>query len=298
MSPTDSQLDGIIAALEESVNALPLLHRMGKVGTPDPVELEMAMERFRWICFPGFFGPRTGAQVDSKAFLHAAVSQLRLALEPQLVLAIRSQQDDIKRAEDLAKTWMMRLFEQMPKLRALLAADAEEALAADPAARAVEEIILCYPGLRAMSAHRLAHALHWCGAPLVPRMIAEISHHQTGIDIHPGASIAAGLFIDHGTGVVIGETTSIGSRCRIYQGVTLGALSPDLDRGGAVKRGQKRHPTLGNRVVVYAGASILGGETVIGDDATINGGVFLTQSVPSGCIVQAPRPELVLKTRG
>ena len=171
-------------------------------------------------------------------------------------------------------------------------------MAADPAARSLDEIILCYPGLQAMVAHRFAHAMQGLGIPLVPRMVAEIAHRRTGIDIHPGARIGPGLFIDHGTGVVIGETTVIGTQCRIYQGVTLGALTPELDRGGGIERGQKRHPTLGNRVVVYAGATILGGDTLIGDGATVNGGVFLVQSVQAGSVAQAPRPEVKLKSRG
>lgn len=295
---TDGSIDALVKSLERSVQALPAMHRMGRVGTPDPDALERALDRFRWICFPGFFGPRDGARNDAGAFLHMAVRELQDTLQPQLVLAILSDRPDIADAEAMARGWMDRLLEQTPRIRELLHADAQEALTADPAARTLEEIILCYPGLHAMVVHRFAHALHCLGAPLVPRMLAELAHRRTGIDIHPGAAIAAGLFIDHGTGVVIGETTQIGARCRIYQGVTLGALTPELDRGGDVQRGQKRHPTLGDGVVVYAGATILGGQTVIGEGATVNGGVFLTQSVPAGCIVQAPRPEWRLKQHG
>ena len=291
-------MDALVKSLERSVQALPAMHRMGRVGTPDPDALERALDRFRWICFPGFFGPRDGAQNDASAFLRMAVRELQETLQPQLVLAIRSDRPDAVDAEAEAHSWMDRLLHETPRIRELLHADAQEALVADPAARTLEEIILCYPGLQAMVAHRFAHALHCLGAPLVPRMLAELAHRRTGIDIHPGAAIAAGLFIDHGTGVVIGETTQIGQCCRIYQGVTLGALTPELDRGGGVQRGQKRHPTLGDRVVVYAGATILGGQTVIGDGATVNGGVFLTQSVPAGCVVQAPRPEWRLKQHG
>ena len=291
-------MDALVKSLERSVQALPAMHRMGRVGTPDPDALERALDRFRWICFPGFFGPRDGAQNDASAFLRMALRELQETLQPQLALAIRSDRPDAVDAEAEAHAWMDRLLHETPRLRELLHADAQEALVADPAARTLEEIILCYPGLHAMVVHRFAHALHCLGAPLVPRMLAELAHRRTGIDIHPGAAIAAGLFIDHGTGVVIGETTQIGQCCRIYQGVTLGALTPELDRGGGVQRGQKRHPTLGDRVVVYAGATILGGQTVIGDGATVNGGVFLTQSVPAGCVVQAPRPEWRLKQHG
>jgi serine O-acetyltransferase len=288
-------MDALMEALERSVQMLPAMHRMGRSGTPDPDALERALDRFRWICFPGFFGPRDGAQSDVSGFLHVAVRELCDTLQPQLMLAARSDRPDATDADAVARDWMSRVLQATPRIRELLHADAQEALAADPAARTLEEIILCYPGLQAMVAHRFAHALHCLGAPLVPRMLAELAHRRTGIDIHPGAAIAAGLFIDHGTGVVIGETTLIGRFCRIYQGVTLGALTPELDRGGNVQRGQKRHPTLEDRVVVYAGATILGGQTVIGQGATVNGGVFLTQSVPAGCVVQAPRPEWQLK---
>lgn len=294
----EGSLEALVQALERSVESLPAMHRMGRAATPDPDVLEQALERFRWICFPGFFGPIDGARTDVSAFVRLAVDELSAILRPQLALAELSLRPDAQDAEPVALRWMHRLLEGLPAVRELLHADAQEAWSADPAARTFEEIVLCYPGLHAMVAHRFAHMLHCFGVPLVPRMLAELAHRRTGIDIHPGAAIAAGLFIDHGTGVVIGETTRIGARCRIYQGVTLGALTPEMDRGGGVQRGQKRHPTLGDRVVVYAGATILGGETAIGDGATVNGGVFLTQSVPAGCVVQAPRPEWQLKRHG
>ena len=159
-------------ALERSVQALPAMHRMGRVGTPDPDALERALERFRWICFPGFFGPRDGAQDDASAFLRVAVGELQDTLQPQLALAIRSDRPDATDAEVLAHAWLGRLLEETPRIRELLHADAQEALTADPAARTLEEIILCYPGLHAMVVHRFAHALHCLGAPLLPRMLA------------------------------------------------------------------------------------------------------------------------------
>lgn len=291
-------IEAIVEALARSVDALPAAHRIGRAETPDPSELARALEIFRSICFPGFFGARSGGDRDARVFLRGAVDALGTALVPQFERAVRAASIDAGRATDLAKGWFQSTLAEVPRVRELLAADADEAMKADPAARSVDEIILCYPGLHAMVAHRFAHVLHGLGVPLVPRMLAEIAHRTTGIDIHPGARIGPGLFIDHGTGVVIGETTVIGRQCRIYQGVTLGALTPELDRGGGVQRGQKRHPTLGDRVVVYAGATILGGDTVIGDGATVNGGVFLVQSVPAGSVAQAPRPEVVLKSRG
>jgi len=288
----------MVDALARSVESLPDVHRIGRGEVPDVAELERALEVFRSICFPGFFGARSGGDRDAHVFLKEALEALGAALVPQFERAMQAMATGGGEAAKRAREWFGSLLAQAPRIRELLAADAREAMAADPAARSLDEIILCYPGLHAMVAHRFAHAMHELGIPLVPRMVAEIAHRRTGIDIHPGARIGPGLFIDHGTGVVIGETTVIGTQCRIYQGVTLGALTPELDRGGRIERGQKRHPTLGDRVVVYAGATILGGETVIGDGATVNGGVFLVQSVPAGSVAQAPRPEVKLKSRG
>jgi len=287
----------MVEALARSVESLPDVHRIGRGEVPDVAALEQALEIFRSICFPGFFGERSGGDRDAHAFLREAVQGLRALILPQFERAARAMVTGGEESAALAGEWFGAWMAQTPRTRELLAADAREAMAADPAARSLDEIILCYPGLHAMVAHRFAHAMHALGVPLVPRMVREIAHRRTGIDIHPGARIGPGLFIDHGTGVVIGETTVIGTQCRIYQGVTLGALTPELDRGGRIARGQKRHPTLGDRVVVYAGATILGGDTVIGDGATVNGGVFLVQSVPAGSVAQAPRPEVKLKSR-
>jgi serine O-acetyltransferase len=289
--------DPIVEALARSLEALPQTHRIGREDVPDPEALERSLETYRAICFPGYFGLRFGGELDARGFLAEAVRIFEHALAPQLARAIAARGTAVQDQGQRAGHWCREVLAATPETRTLLAQDAQEAMVADPAARGLDEIILCYPGLQAMIAHRLAHTLHGLGVPLVPRMLAEIAHRRTGIDIHPGAAIGPGLFIDHGTGVVIGETTVIGRQCRLYQGVTLGALTPELDRGGRVERGQKRHPTLGDRVVVYAGATILGGDTVIGHDATVNGGVFLVQSVPAGSVAQAPRPEVVLKSR-
>ncbi|MCB0900452.1 MAG: serine acetyltransferase, partial [Actinobacteria bacterium] len=178
----------------------------------------------------------------------------------------------------------------------LIALDVQAAFDGDPAAIHTDEVVFCYPGLEAILSHRIAHALTRLHVPLLPRLIQELAHNATGIDIHPGATIGESFFIDHGTGVVIGETTVIGDHCRIYQGVTLGAKSFQRDETGRLVRGVKRHPTIGNRVTIYAGAVILGGDTVIGDDCVINGSVFLTRSVPPGHIVRQKSPELVMRS--
>lgn len=189
-------------------------------------------------------------------------------------------------------------FARVPAIATRLADDVKAAFDGDPAARNDLEIVVCYPGIRALVVHRFAHALDALGVPLLPRMMAEHAHRDTGIDIHPRATIGDALFIDHGTGVVIGETATIGNRCRIYQGVTLGAKNFDREPDGSMRRGYKRHPTLEDDVVVYAGATILGGETVIGRGSVVAGGVFLTKSVPPGHVVTGPKLELRMISMG
>ena len=187
---------------------------------------------------------------------------------------------------------------RIPAIRELLAADVQAAFRGDPAARTVAEVILCYPGIAAMTAHRFAHELWIREVPILPRMLSELAHSTTGIDIHPGARIGRGVFIDHGTGVVIGETCEIGDGCRIYQGVTLGAKKFERDADGSLRKGTKRHPTLGARVTVYAGATILGGDTVIGDGSVVAGGVFVTQSVPPGHLVANQKAQVRVLPHG
>jgi len=183
---------------------------------------------------------------------------------------------------------------RLPAVRTLLAADVEAAYEGDPAANSYAEIVVSYPALHAIATYRIAHELHVLGVPILPRMMTEHAHDRTGIDIHPGARIGRRFFIDHGTGVVIGETTAIGDNVRIYQGVTLGARSP---RHGEMLRGVKRHPTIEDDVVIYAGATILGGETVIGRGSVIGGNVWLVDSVPEDSRVILEQPRLLVRQR-
>lgn len=192
-----------------------------------------------------------------------------------------------------AREVSLRLLEALPQLRSTLDEDAAAALRKDPAATSVTEVIVAYPSMRAVVAHRLAHFLHRSGVPIVPRMLSEYAHGKTGIDIHPGASIGPGLFIDHGTGVVIGETAVIGRNCTLYQGVTLGALSVQKHVGNEPPR--QRHPTLEDEVTVYSHAVILGGATVIGEGSVIGGNVWLTRSVPPHTKVLAAEADLVFR---
>lgn len=185
----------------------------------------------------------------------------------------------------------------IPRIREKLSGDVEAAYEGDPAAKNFDEIILSYPGLFAITIYRLAHELHHLEIPLIPRIMTEFAHRSTGIDIHPGAHIGDNFFIDHGTGIVIGETTIIGNNVRIYQGVTLGALSFKKDKNGKIVKGGKRHPTIEDNVVIYAGATILGGETVIGKNSVIGGNVWLLESVPPGSTITHQPPKLVFKEK-
>lgn len=260
---------------------------------PQPGRLASIVERLRTALFPQT--AETVPHGDDDIARHIAV-RLRDAateLERELGAAFACAAAPDERCDGSAgRTAAQRFLEELPAIREMLVLDAQSAYDGDPAARSVDEVILCYPGFRALLVHRLAHALHRLGVPLVPRMMAERAHAETGIDIHPGATIGHGFFIDHGTGVVIGETTSIGEFCKIYQGVTLGAKSFERDEAGRIRKGYKRHPTLEDHVTVYAGATILGGDTVIGRGCVVAGGVFVMQSVPANHVVAAPRLEL------
>ena len=197
--------------------------------------------------------------------------------------------------ESLAQQKTVELLKRLPDVRLILELDAQAAFEGDPAAKSRHEIIFCYPGLEAVSVYRIAHELLLLGVPLIPRMMTEYAHQKTGIDIHPGARIGPGFFIDHGTGVVIGETCDIGANVKLYQGVTLGALSFPRDADGNIIRGMKRHPTVEDEVVVYANATILGGDTVIGKGAVIGSNVWLTQSVAPSTVVSLEKPSLRIK---
>ncbi len=199
--------------------------------------------------------------------------------------------------DERARKVTLTFLESIPAIRETLAGDVQASYDGDPAALNTDEIILAYPGLLAISVHRLAHALYELDVPLMARIMAEWAHNQTGIDIHPGAKIGRNFFIDHGTGVVIGETTDIGDFVKVYQGVTLGALSFPKDERGRVIRRVKRHPTVCNHVTLYANAIVLGGDTVVGENSIVGGSVFVTSSVPPDSVVTFKPPELRLRSR-
>lgn len=245
-----------------------------------------------------------GAQKDFTGF-RDRVRQMTIrlidALFPNYARESTSREDLLTEAAALAETCLAvvlddpkrqsaaldALFDALPKVREKLLLDLDAAYNGDPAARSIDEIVLCYPAFLAIAAYRLAHVLYCENVPLLPRVMSEYAHARTGIDIHPGATIGDGFFIDHGTGVVIGETCGIGNHVKIYQHVTLGAKSFDLGEDGLPVKGIKRHPDIGDRVVIYAGATVLGGQTRIGNDCIIGGSVWLTHSVEAGKMVLA-----------
>ena len=268
----------------ESYGPMPL-HPTHNTPMPSVADLEEMMQRLYAAIFPGFFGSSRVHRESLRYHLGANLDSIFRILAEQIyrgncfacVDSDADCPDCGKDAPDLALTFM----ESLPRIRHALAQDVKAAYEGDPAAKSPGETIFCYPSLVAMMHHRIAHELYRLHVPLIPRIISEMAHSRTGIDIHPGASIAEDFFIDHGTGVVIGETCIIGKGCRLYQGVTLGALSFQKDDNGALVKGVPRHPILEDNVTVYAAATILGRIT-IGAGSMIGGNVWLTHSVPPG----------------
>lgn len=234
---------------------------------PHPQDVRHLTDCLRSLLFPGFFR-RDTACAGMQAYISMLLAEITFRLESHLVPSLGEE-----RGRHICHAYL----QTIPRIRQWMQMDLDAFRAGDPAAESVEEIIISYPGFYGVTVYRLAHALHLLGVPMLPRMMAEQAHSDTGIDIHPGATIGQSFFIDHGTGVVIGETTCIGNHVKIYQGVTLGALST---RGGSALRGKKRHPTIEDGVTIYANASILGGDTVIGEGSVIGGNAFITASVP------------------
>lgn len=249
--------------------------------------------KIREILFPGFYDKNRVRAEYVRYIVGEKLEYVQYHLTKQVAIALGTQE----LCEDCEKSVLLKKVEgivdeflhKIPRLREILATDIQAAYDGDPAAYSTDEIILSYPGLMAISIYRIAHELWVAKVPLIPRVMTEYAHSKTGIDIHPGATIGKYFFIDHGTGIVIGETTVIGDNVKIYQGVTLGGLST---RKGQALKGVKRHPTIGNRVTIYSGTSVLGGDTVIGDDVTIGGNTFVVHSVPADMKVSARAPEL------
>ena len=291
------QLESIAQALEESYFAHKRIHHITTRFMPSRESVYALLGRLFELVYPGFFGRQDLSLDTVGVYLRQEVDELSNQLYRQLFqcFSCRNERDpaDLERR---SREVTERFLEALPRVREVLASDMLAAYKGDPAARGTDEVVFSYPATIAITTHRLAHELWLLEAPYMPRIMSEWAHSRTGIDIHPGARIGEGFFIDHGTGVVIGETTVIGENCKLYQGVTLGAPSFPHDETGQIKRNYKRHPTLEDDVIVYSNASILG-DVVIGKGATIGGSVFLTRSVPPGCTVSLMPAELKYRNR-
>ena len=260
---------------------------------PDNEVIINIIESLRRIIFPGYFRNKSYRVYTVRNNVSMVLEDVIFKLIKQISIVLRYDEKYVMLGDeeitDNAERITFEFLNKLPKIRELIETDVQAAYDGDPAAYNKDEIIYSYPGLYAILVNRLAHELFLLGVPLIPRVMTEHAHSKTGIDIHPGATIGKYFFIDHGTGIVIGETTEIGDNVKIYQGVTLGALST---RGGQSLRIKKRHPTIEDNVTIYSGASILGGETVVGKDAVIGGNAFITRSIPAGAKVSIKNQEL------
>ena len=289
----NKSVDGLVDDILESYGKYELTRRIDAENMLNKDILIEVTGELRKLLFPGFFDKNRVRSEYIKFLLGERLEFIQYHLKKQIAEALGNM--DIKgrcrksEANARAEEIVYKFIETIPKIREYLYTDIQAAYNGDPAAYSTDEIIFSYPGVFAVTVYRIAHELWLLNVPMIPRIISEHAHSVTGIDIHPGASIGKYFFIDHGTGIVIGETTEIGDNVKIYQGVTLGALST---RKGQQLKGVKRHPTIGDNVTIYSGTTILGGDTVIGSGATIGGNSFITSSVEAGMKVSAKAPEL------
>jgi serine O-acetyltransferase len=292
------QLPKITNEIVRTYDEVGKINHLGHCPLPNYEEIISATNELKEILYPGY-RRREGLHRGNVAYyVGDLLDLLHDRLTRQIGRALRHEAgatDDCDSDQDyeaLGQAKTLLFLERLPELRRTLATDVQAAFDGDPACKSLDEVIFCYPGLEAITVYRLAHVLYELDIPFIPRMMTEWAHGRTGIDIHPGATVGRYFFIDHGTGVVIGETTVIGEHVKLYQGVTLGALSFKTDEEGNLVRGTKRHPTLEDRVVVYANATILGGNTVIGHDAVIGSSTWITQSVAPNTTVLLEKPRL------
>ncbi|MBA4394517.1 MAG: serine acetyltransferase [Desulfobacca sp.] len=293
------ELPAIVAELVESCQDPGAFHHLNLVGLPSREVVIEILERSKRVLFPGYFSPQELDRITLTYQMGVEISALFEILSKQISLSIRHEcrryQNVCTLCVDRGQKEALAFLKKLPNLRKILGDDVRAAYQGDPAAKSFDEIIFSYPCILAITMYRVAHELFIQEIPLLPRMMSEYAHSITGMDIHPGARIGQHFFIDHGTGVVIGETCLIGEQVRLYQGVTLGALSLPMEEQGEMLRKIKRHPTIEDRVTIYAGATILGGETIIGAGSVIGGNVWLTHSVPPGTTVMIETPKLRYK---
>ena len=298
MKEKKEELSEMVKSILESYEQHDIICNIDSTNRLNRKTIVELIDAIRYVLFPGYFEMRNLKSCSVEYHVGELLEEIQYRLKKEVVRALqhRISGDKIKleTIEDEAEEIVGQFLKKIPQLRDILATDVQAAYDGDPAAYNTDEIIVSYPGFYAITVYRIAHELYLSGVPLIPRIMTEHAQNRTGIDIHPGATIGKYFFIDHGTGVVIGETTVIGDYVKIYQGVTLGALST---RGGQKLRSKKRHPTIEDNVTVYSGASILGGETRVGEGAVIGSNAFITSSVPDQTRVSIKNPELLFKGR-
>jgi serine O-acetyltransferase len=296
------QLGDLTDRLVDSYLEHKSINYLGHCPLPNTSAIAEIVRDVKGLLFPGYRERQNLHMGNVTYFVGDLIDSLHDRLTQQFARAIRygadSQRSDACSAQKLrdyeaeGQKHAVRFLESLPEIRAILETDVQAAFDGDPAATGPDEIIFCYPGLQAICSYRLAHQLHRQGVPLIPRIITEQAHATTGIDIHPAATVGPSFFIDHGTGVVIGATTIIGVGVQIYQGVTLGATNFPKDEQGNLIRDKKRHPTIEDGVAIYANATVLGGETIVGENSIVGAGVSLARSIPPFTIVTLEKPQL------
>ena len=294
-------LSTLVEGMLESYRRDPRAQHVNRRFLPSRDEILEVVELLLQLFYPGYFG-RQDLNDENLAFhVGNLLSTLREKVERQVGSCLSFAAECGERESDSCAVEARRIaaafLDRLPAVRDALVLDVQAAYDGDPAAASLDEVILAYPGMLAVTVHRVAHELHVMGVPLMPRIMSEWAHSRTGADIHPGATIGSSFFIDHATGVVVGETSRIGARVKLYQGVTLGAISIPRDERGRVIRDTKRHPTVEDGVTIYANATVLGGDTVVGADSVVGGSVFVTESVPGSTRVAVRPPEMTLRSK-
>ena len=284
----EERVERVVQEILEDYNRDSVLNKLDIYNQPDKKAIIDIIDKLIRILFPGYYSDRVYKLYSLRNNMSAAVEDVIYHLNKQIKAVLQYSSEYVYFSEEQFDNYVENIsldfMSRIPGIRKMLEYDVEAFFEGDPAAESRAEIILSYPGFYAVSVYRLAHELFLLKVPMLPRIMTEHAHSLTGIDIHPGATIGKYFFMDHGTGIVVGETTVIGDRVKIYQGVTLGALST---KGGQKLKNVRRHPTIGSDVIIYSGASVLGGETVIGDGAVIGGNAFITESVEKGARVSA-----------
>ena len=294
MNTIEMQIESVVDSILSDYSLGRDVDKIDLYRHPDKAVITDMIQKLLRIVYPGYSRDKSYRIYNVKHNLSMLIEDVMFNLNRQILLVLQASGMNETEAEEQSQELCLQFFRRIPELRAVVQTDVQAAFDGDPAATSKDEVIFCYPGLFAITVYRLAHILYTLNVPLLPRMMTEHAHSITGIDIHPGAAIGRHFFIDHGTGIVIGETTIIGEHVKIYQGVTLGGLTT---RGGQSLRGMKRHPTIEDNVTIYAGASVLGGETVIGRDSVIGSNTFITRSIAPCTTVSIKSQELQFKAR-